>query len=127
MSFRRDNLPINQQSAIKCIITLISALPILLKFFDSPQAMLTFDTARKLSSYRTGNDSIPAHLRNLEALLKCLVLFTRDNAVKTIVEKHRAVKPTSEYEEKVTSISLITHLFPYYWCVTISFHLFSKK
>lgn len=116
ISSRRDNLPINQQSAIKCIITLVSALPILLKFFDSPQAMLTFDTARKLSSYRTGNDSIPVHLRNLEVLLKCLVLFTRDNAVKAIVEKHRAVKPSNEYVEKATSISLITRLFPYYGC-----------
>lgn len=115
----RENIPVNQQSAIKCIIVLISTLPILQKFFDSPHAMLAFDTGRKLPSFRAGNDSIPVHSRNLETLMKCLALFTRDSVVQAIVEKHRARTKNGEQGERTSALSLITHLCPYFRCVRV--------
>lgn len=110
----RENIPLNQISSMKCIIVIICAFPVLQKYFETPSATLAFDTARKLSAYRAGNDSIPGHLKDLETLTKCLALFTRDNPVKNIVDAHLLYASTHEHAQTAVALSLLKHLIPYF-------------
>ncbi|THH05602.1 hypothetical protein EW145_g4675 [Phellinidium pouzarii] len=113
LQFVKDNILSNQQVSLKSIVSLLSAFPILRRFFVSPAATLVFDVAVKFASYRTRNASIFDLCKKVDALLKCMTLFTDQNLITKLVDSH-TISSHAGSSSTENALSLLTRLIPFY-------------